>query len=471
MNRSNPRYHWINVEEKTVLTRGMLLLIVVCLSCNGLSDARSQEPKPEAPTLKVANVVKVDKVFTGIPVGFDLLTHGKYQFVAYYDPDRQLTVAVRQLGSETWERVKLDETNPWDSHNDITMAVDRNGHLHLSGNMHGVPLNYYRTGPDRTFKQLNEMVGKEENSVTYPHFLKGPKGRLIFSYRDGGSGNGRRLYNVYDAEQKEWKRLLDRPLLDGTSQGMNAYPHGPKQGPNGNFHIAWMWRNTPDAATNHDISYMWSPDLKHWKTAGGEPLSLPVTPENKKVVVDPVPPGEGLINMGYGLGFDHRGRPIVSYHKYDKEGNSQIYNARWEGNDWVMYKMTNWKHRWDFGGGGSIPGHVGTGSVRRLAPGKLAQPYHHWKKGSGTWLLDAKTLRPIGKTTTGYQKPDKLNQVRSDFPGMRVHWTGDSGSSGHPRVRYELRWETLGVNRDRKRTGDLPEPSTLEVYKFIEPGR
>ena len=43
----------------------------------------------------------------------------------------------------------------------------------------------------------------------------------------------------------------------------------------------------------------------------------------------------------------------------------------------------------------------------------------------------------------------------------------DLGSSGQAGVEYVLRWETLGVNRDRawKKT---PEPSMLRVYKLLE---
>lgn len=448
-------------------TAGVFLTLSLCL--NGKAQAESSSAERNR-TLKVANVVKVDQVMSAIPIGFDLLTHNDHQFTAYYNKNRQLMVAVRKLGSEKWKRIQLPERAPWDSHNGVTMAVDRNGELHVSGNMHVGPLNYYRIQPDGTIKQLNEMTGRNENRVTYPRFLKTHEGRLVFMYRDGSSGNGRRLMNIYDADRKTWSRFLDEPLFDGSKQDMNAYPHGPKHGPDGRFHIVWMWRDTGDAATNHDISYIRSKNLRDWETAGGEPVQLPVTPENKKVVVDPVPSREGLINMGFALGFDHRKRPIVSYHKYDEEGKSQIYNARWEEDEWKIYRMSSWDVRWDFGGGGSIPSRVGAGPVRPVEDGKLAQPYHHWKAGDGVALLDPETLRKIGETTVGYRKPSELTESRSNIEGMKVHWTGDSGSSGQNQVRYELRWESLEPNRDRK-PDTIPKPSTLEVYKFIEPSR
>jgi hypothetical protein len=48
---------------------------------------------------------------------------------------------------------------------------------------------------------------------------------------------------------------------------------------------------------------------------------------------------------------------------------------------------------------------------------------------------------------------------------MQVHVRNDSGTSGEPGVRYVLRWETLGPNRDRPREKPWPEPSMLQVHR------
>ncbi len=85
-----------------------------------------------------ADVEKMDiePVWAGHPVGFCLLTHPPHQFVAYYDAQRQLSVAQRMLDSTRWTITKLPSTLAWDSHHYVTMAIDRDGHLHVSGNMH-----------------------------------------------------------------------------------------------------------------------------------------------------------------------------------------------------------------------------------------------------------------------------------------------------------------------------------------------
>ena len=41
--------------------------------------------------------------------------------------------------------VRLPSQVAWDSHNYITMTADRDGYLHLSGNMHVAPLVYFGT--------------------------------------------------------------------------------------------------------------------------------------------------------------------------------------------------------------------------------------------------------------------------------------------------------------------------------------
>ncbi len=162
-----------------------VMVLAVMLAGHQVSAAES--------VWRVADRIDVDKVPSAFPVGFSLLTRGGRQYVAYYDAEHRMTVGARALGERQWQLVKLDSKIGWDSHNGITMTTDANGDLHLSGNMHCVPLIYFRTqtpGDITTFKRL-PMTGKDEKRCTYPHFLNDAAGRLIFHYRDGGSGNGR----------------------------------------------------------------------------------------------------------------------------------------------------------------------------------------------------------------------------------------------------------------------------------------
>lgn len=410
----------------------------------------------------------IGKVPAGFPVRFCLLTKGSRQYVAYYDSQRRMTVAARRLEASTWQYQVLPEKVGWDSHNGITMTVDDDGYLHLSGNMHCRKLMYFRTSKPwdiTTFRRIDRMTGSNEARCTYPAFMRGARGELIFHYRDGGSGNGSEIYNVYDGRTKTWRRLLDTPLTDGQGK-MNAYMSGPSRGPDGWFHLGWVWRDTPDCQTNHDPSYARSRDLIRWETIDGKPISLPITLETKGTLIDPVPAKGGIINGALRLGFDSAKRLLVSYHKFDENGNTQVYAARFKGGNWVRRKVTDWRYRWEFKGNGSIKSLIGIGTLRPHGEGKLALPYRHVKYGKGVLILDEETFELLGTARQEPRYPAILREPKSEFEGMEVRLAEDIGGTDGGSSRYVLRWETLSPNRDRAREGPLPKPGMLKLYRI-----
>lgn len=412
----------------------------------------------------MADVIDIAPVWSAHPVGFSLLTRAPFQFVAFYDDKRQLTVAQRRLDERKWTFNKLPVTTGWDSHNYITLETDDQGFLHLSGDMHCVPLKYFRSSKPldaSTFERIDRMTGEQENRATYPRFTFGPNKELIFTYRDGGSGNGNQIYNVYDPAMRAWSRLMAKPLTDGEGE-RNAYFEGPVKGPDGYFHLAWVWRETPDASTNHDLSYARSKDLRHWENSAGKPLALPIK-LNDGVIVDPVPQQGGMINGNTKIGFDDKGRITISYHKHDSAGNTQPWTARLEKGVWKFYQITDWPWRWDFGGGGSLTFGVRIGPVTKESDGRLTQSYGHTEFGAGTWELDPVTLRAKGRMKSK-EVSSISGKTEGKFPGLQVKTATDSGVSDQPGIRYMLRWETLEANRDRPRSGPLPEPSMLRLY-------
>jgi len=444
--------------------------LAVAASIIGAGDTAAADPPREEP--KVLEEVTIDKVWSAVRVRFCLLTDGDRQYVAYYNADRRMVVAARSLPGGAFTRFVLPSRSPnpprgtgdsstvqgWDSHNDITMAVDAAGHLHLAGNMHVNALTYFRTrkpGDVTSMEQVDAMVGRDENRCTYPKFMTGPDGSLIFHYRDGSSGRGRELYNVYDADQQRWRRLNDTPILDGQG-GSNAYQRGPLLGPDGWYHLLWMWRNTPDVATNHDLSYARSRDLITWETAGGDRLELPITPHSPGTIIDPVPVNGGLHNSAHQLGFDSRGRAVATYYKHDGDGDTQAFAARFEDGRWRVRRVSDWEGKHIFRGGGSGPSTFGTsiglGAVTRRGEGRLVLPFSHWKAGRGLLEIDEETLEPVGVLPASSQPPRypaELTRTTSDFPGMAVRWAEDRGDAADREGRYVLRWESLGPNRDR----------------------
>ncbi|MEL7588238.1 MAG: BNR repeat-containing protein [Prolixibacteraceae bacterium] len=464
------RFHALVCEEKYFLSKSNYSITEITGQREKIIDERNHQEI-------VKSIIPIDKVWSGHPAGFSLLTHGSRQYIAYYNAERHIMVGQRRLTQDKFElfgippheRQSAEGTSTileWDSHNYLTLVIDKEGYIHLSGNMHVNGLTYFRsTKPEdiTTLVQIPGMTGKNEKKCTYPVFIINKEGELVFRYRDGQSGNGNDIYNIYSTETKHWTRLLDTPLTDGEGQ-MNAYASAPSQENDGWYHMYWVWRDTYDCSTNHDLSYMKSPDLKKWFNVYGEPVKLPVTFGNKTLIVDPIPPHGGIINLAARLCFDSEGNPVIAYHKYDPSGNLQFYTAHFTESKWDIKKLTDWDYRWNFSGGGVLGGaDVKLGSFTNRGDDLYELGYSHVKYGKGNFLLNGemeicgKVLKPVSVTDT--------IKTEGNFPMLKVMTVGDNGSSNKPEVKYFLKWETLPANRDKPRPKPWPEPSQLYLYE------
>jgi hypothetical protein len=434
----------------------------------GGMDAPDAQPSADAgPPGSIVTALDITDVWSGHPVGFALLTQGNQQFAAFYDANRQMTIASRTLDSTTWRFVRLATTLGWDSHNYIAMAIDSGGFIHVAGNMHAVPLIYFRTTQPLdigTFARVPSMIGTNEQSCTYPQFINGPGGDFVFAYRDGVSGNGNYIFNVYDVPTKTWQRLINTPLTDG--EGLrNAYPVGPTLGPDGWWHLVYVWRETADAATNHDLSYAKSRDLVNWQSGSGRALTLPITLATSDIV-DPVPVMGGMINNNTKVGFDSQNRAVVGYHKFDAAGNTQLYNARLEGGRWVTHQASSWTYRWNFGGTGTLIFQIQLEGVKPAPGGSLIQVWYHMQYGGwSAFRLDETTLATTATIGRTLPYPVDLERVESTTAGMGVRWASDYGAGPDPGILYMLRWETLPENQDMPRA-TIPPPTRLRLYGF-----
>ncbi len=410
----------------------------------------------QAPAIKTS---AIDYVWSGHRIKPYLLTRGNNQYVAYFDANRQMTVAHRTLGAP-WRYYKVDSWLGWDSHNYVTLEVDSEGHIHVMGNVHADPMEYFRTSEPnniRSLKRVPIMVDKAlENRMTYPIFMLNKQNQLLVKYRDGGSGNGNEIYNIYDTQTKTWSRLHENQFLDGQGK-MSGYFEGPTLGPDGNFHLIWVWRNTPNAATNHSLSYAMSPDLVNWQDSNGKALPLPLTLANTEVV-DPVKPGEGMINGNVKLGFDKHNRPIISYHKYDEKGNTQMYLARKESAKWNIAKISNWQgFRWEFGGNGSL----GRFPIRPKKPtvvsnGDISVVVRK-DDNMLRFVVDHDTLvtksvvptRLYPETIEDITKASNSQVLKSSMLPFEHHVLNDAGKDTKHGGQYYLSWYSQPGNRDR----------------------
>lgn len=410
------------------------------------------------PAATVVSVDAIDRVWSGHSVKSALLVTKRQIVIGYYDANRQLTLAARPLAGGAWNYQKLDTWNDWDSHNYIALGEDSAGRIHIAANMHADPLTSFRTdatGDVRTARRVEVLVDMaSESRMTYPIFLHDQTGHLILKYRDGSSGNGNEIYDIFDDKAVAWSHLTTSPLVDG--EGLrNAYFVGPVLGPDKRFHIAWVWRETPMAETNHDLSYASSPDLIHWFASDGRPLPLPIRLSGAEIV-DPVPVKGGMINNNTVVGFDDKGRVMITYHKYDKAGNTQIWVARHEGMGWKLAQVSQWKaYRWDFNGGGSLNSEIFVSGVQSIGNGLLKVPVVRLGK-SIDFIIRAGDLslveeRPVSSLT------DQLASVAKVPDGMQLNVVEAAGPDG---ATYALAWPARPPHRDLP-SPDIPDPTTL----------
>ena len=169
------------------------VLALVALAFGALISTTSSFAADDVkPLWKLVEREDVSDVWNGVTVGFKFLARPDAVYVGFYAYDRTLTIGRRAYDADGWEFKKLPTKIEWDSHNYVEMTFDSDDVLHVAANMHAVPLIYFRaTKPNdiSTLERVASMTGEREAHVTYPNFLRDKEGRLLFTYRDGGSGN------------------------------------------------------------------------------------------------------------------------------------------------------------------------------------------------------------------------------------------------------------------------------------------
>ncbi len=288
-----------------------------------------------------------------------LVTFQDTQIAAYYDEQSRMILARRKLNSETWKiYVTPYKGAVQDAHNVISLGIDGQGFLHISWDLHNQKLRYVRStkainNADSALEltEILPMTGENEKSVTYPQFYTLPSGDLLFLYRDGSSGNGNAMLNRYDVEAQKWQ-VVQHPLIAGGGK-RNAYLNNLAVDKEGGLHLSWVWRDSPDVATNHDICYAYSPDEgQSWQKSNGEKYALPITIENAEVAW-PVPHNSELINQT-SMTINAENRPVIA--TYWRAQNSEVpqYQVVWhDGKKWQHAQATQRTSPFRLSGGGT----------------------------------------------------------------------------------------------------------------------
>jgi hypothetical protein len=301
-----------------------------------------------APANNVANLNSLP--FTQDP----LATDGIRQYAVWVSgPRRAPLLAWRDLPAGSWSQpVDLSAVpgSPFtaetklDPHHSYSLGVDAQGRVHVAGNNHNEALRYAVSDPgDPTRWQAAEMIGTDEERVTYPAFVSLPDGTLLFFYRDGRAGHGDVYLNRLPVGGERWERV--GMFVAGRGSDESPYLNHVAVGRDGARPVSGCFRGKGGAAANRDVWHVVNDDGgATCRGAADEPLDLPLTHATVPIVVSTVPHGSGLVNQ-MGMDVDAAGRPHVSYFHYDAAGATQVALASHDGDRWQTRDIARLTHR------------------------------------------------------------------------------------------------------------------------------
>lgn len=272
-------------------------------------------------------------------------------YAAYYSEDGYVNLLKWQGDGKPVQKKMAYRGRISDAHNVISIMVDGDGVLHLACDHHNNRLHYFRADAPGSLEMKEcGMIGTQEDKLSYPEFYRLANGDLIFLYRDGGSGNGNMVMNRYDLKTKTWSRIHTN-LIDGEGK-RNAYWQF-CVGPDGVMHVTWVWRESPDVASNHDLCYARSKDGgKTWENSAGKAYSLPITMASAEIVWK-IPQKSELMNQTAIVGGEDG---ISATATYWRDQDSTIPNFRivwFDGKQWHAEKPFERKTAFTLSGAGS----------------------------------------------------------------------------------------------------------------------
>jgi hypothetical protein len=388
-----------------------------------------------------------------------ITTHGNRQYAAYYDAEGRVVVAARNFNQTDWKTTVTDlRGDTKDAHRDISLIADGDGFLHISWDHHGNPLQYARSkAPDTIdFAPPMPMSGQNEANVTYPQFFKLPDGNLIFLFRDGASGRGNLIVNRYETKTQTWTQLHSN-LISGENR-RNAYPQACVDA-KGAIHVSWVWRESPDVATNHDLCYARSLDGgKTWSNSDGTPYTIPITAATAEIA-SAIPQKHELMNQT-SMCTDSQGHPIIAtYFRPEGEKVVQYFVIHYDGSGWKTIQASQRKTPFSLSGSGSkqIP---------------ISRPQVLARSGNGktsVWLLFRDAERDSRISMAACEDLRQPKWTISDLTDFSVRYWEPS---------YDhIRWERDGVldlfveatgQGDAETLENIP-PQTAQVLEWQPP--
>jgi hypothetical protein len=295
-----------------------------------------------------------------------IVSNNEYQYTAYYEDTSNLVVVSRKMANNRIEYFTIKGSYQiYDSHNSISLGIDRDGYIHIAYNHHRSKLQYRKSLRPQEITDWSEeltMTGVKENKVSYPTFMINElDSSLHFLYRNGGSNDGQALLKHYYAHEKKWIDA-ENPVLSGIDMGKrtsNPYWNHPVFDATGKLHLSYVWRSTSvrkgdlSVINNIGIDYTYSIDNgKSFYTTKGFRQLMPITMVNTERVFA-VPTGSNLINQS-SMAVDKNGYPHIVYYANDENDVPQYMHLWYNGKAWVNNKVSNRSEPFILSGQGTL---------------------------------------------------------------------------------------------------------------------
>jgi hypothetical protein len=158
---------------------------------------------------------------------------------------------------------------------------------------------------------------------------------------------------------------------------------------------------------------------------------------------------------------------MITYHKFDRAGNTQIFLARYLGKSpkkgWELAQISQWKnYRWDFSGGGSLKSEIFVGGAEPIGGGLLKAPVI--RLGQSIDFIVRSTDLSLVEERPVFSLADQLRRTVKTPDDMQLNIVNADGENGEV---YALVWNARPPHRDLA-APDIPDPTTL-LFMTLHP--
>jgi hypothetical protein len=145
-----------------------------------------------------------------------IVTYNDCIYYAYVDPDLKFWIEKIDENGEH-SRTLILEKNVNDEHNTPSVGIDKDGYIHVAGNMHNDPW-YYKVSDNPEDISSFSLIASDSSrmipgqSITYPFFQRDNNGVLYISFRmrvrmTWDTGVLAAAIARYDADSRTWTML------------------------------------------------------------------------------------------------------------------------------------------------------------------------------------------------------------------------------------------------------------------------